>query len=136
MSTTQNILYSAVQSVHNLGAVAVMSGTLGGAAMHTPAVRKTLAWIALAGWGTQALSGATFGAVSYYFYHRFPDIGEPATTALYIKMACAATGFMLLAAYLYWGAKWKEAGVNRLWLASAVLAFTALCSAAVLRWFS
>jgi hypothetical protein len=136
MSTTQNILYSAVQSVHNLGAVAVAGGTLSGAVLKSPAARKTLAWIALAGWGTQAVSGATFGAVSWYFYHKFPDIGETATTALYIKMACAASGFMLLAAYLYWGAKWKEAAINRVWLISALLAFTALFSAAVLRWFS
>lgn len=136
MSTTQNILYSAVQSVHNLGAVAVAGGALAGNVMKNPATRRILAWIALAGWGTQALSGATFGAVSYYFYHKFPDIGEPATTALFIKMACAASGFTLLAAYLYWGAKWKESKINRLWLTSAALAFTALCAAAVLRWFS
>ncbi len=136
MSTTQNILYATVQSVHNLGAVAVTAGALGGAVMRSPAIRKPMAWIALAGWGTQAVSGATFGAVSYYFYHRFPDIGEPATTALYIKMACAASGFTLLAVYLYWGARWKETGTNRIWLVSALLAVTALCSAAVLRWFS
>ncbi len=136
MSTTQNILYATVQSVHNLGAVAVTAGALGGAVLKRPGGRIPLAWIALVGWGTQALSGATFGAVSYYFYHRFPDIGEPATTALYIKIACAACGFTLLAAYLAWGANWSESGQNRAWLISAAFAFTALCSAAVLRWFS
>ncbi len=136
MSTTQNIIYSSVQAVHNLGAVAVTAGTLSGAALKTPRARKTLAWIALAGWGTQGLSGATFGAVSYYFYRKFPDIGEPATTALYIKMACAALGFLLLTAYLYRGASWRESARDRAWLVSAVLAITALSSAAVLRWFS
>ncbi len=136
MSTTQNIIYSSVQAVHNLGAVAVTGGALSGAVLKAPALRKTLGWIALAGWGTQALSGATFGAVSYYFYHKFPDIGETATTALYIKMTCAALGFLLLAAYLYRGAGWRESARDRAWLVSAVLAITALGSAAVLRWFS
>jgi hypothetical protein len=136
MSTTQNILYSAVQSVHNLGAVAVAAGTLAGAVSKKPAARKTLAWIALAGWGTQAVSGATFGAVSYYYYHQFPDIGPIATTALYVKMVSAASGFTLLAAYLYWGAQWKDSSAERTWRVSALLALTALCSAAVLRWFS
>ena len=136
MSTTQNILYSSVQAVHNLGAVAVTAGALGGAVLKDRAVRKTLAWLALAGWGTLALSGATFGAVSWYFYHRFPDIGDTATSALYVKMVCAATGFFLLAAYLYRGASWSERGRERAWLASAILAITALSSAAVLRWFS
>lgn len=136
MSTTQNLLYTTIQAAHNFGAVAVVSGALGGAILKDPAARKNLAWLALAGWGTQALSGATFGAVTYYFSHKFPDIGDIATTALYVKMACAAAGFTLLAAYLLWGANWPEGRKNLVWVGSAVLAFTALGAAAVLRWFS
>jgi hypothetical protein len=136
MSDSQNLLYTAVQAVHNFGAVAVVSGALGGMILKDAAARKNLAWLALAGWGTQAVSGASFGAVTYYFSHKFPDIGDIATTALFLKMACVAAGFALLAAYLFSGANWPEGRRDVVWLASSVLAFTALSAAAVLRWFS
>lgn len=136
MSTTQNLIYATVQVAHNLGAVAVAGGTLSGLVLKTTPTRKSLAWFALAGWGTQALSGAAFGAVSYYYYHKFPDIGDIATAALLLKMGCVAAGFSLLAAYLFWGANWPEGRKDGVWLASAALAFTALSAAAFLRWFS
>jgi len=136
MSATQNLIYATIQVAHNLGAVAVVGGSLSGVILKNPGVRKNLAWLALAGWGTQALSGATFGAATYYFSHKFPDIGDIATAALMLKMACVATGIVLLAAYLFWGANWPEGKRNGAWLASTVLAFTALSAAAVLRWFS
>lgn len=136
MSTTQNLIYATIQAAHNLGAVAVVGGSLSGVILKNPGVRKNLAWLALAGWGTQALSGATFGAVTYYFSHKFPDIGDIATTALILKMACVAVGFVLLAAYLFWGANWPDGKRNSVWFASAALGITALSAAAVLRWFS
>lgn len=136
MSTTQNLIYSAVQAAHNFGAVAVVGGALGGVVVKHPGPRKILAQIALAGWAVQALSGGTFGAVSYYYYGKFPDIGNTAWTALFIKMACVATGFTLLAAYLAWGADWAESKRNGAWHASLALGVTALSAAAVLRWFS
>jgi hypothetical protein len=136
MSATQNLIYATVQAAHNFGAVAAVGGSLAGAVLRNSEVRKNLARITLGGWGTQAISGATFGAVSYYYYHKFPDIGEIATTALMIKMGCVAIGFILLAAYLVWGANWAERKRNGVWHASLLLAVTALSAAAVLRWFS
>ncbi len=136
MSATQNLIYATVQVAHNLGAVAVVGGSLAGMSNAFAGARNKLARIALAGWGIQALSGATFGAVSYYYYHKFPDIGEIATAALVLKMGCAAAGFALLAAYLGWGAKWPEGSARGTLTASLALGITALSAAAVLRWFS
>jgi len=136
MSAAQNLIYATVQVAHNLGAVAVVGGSLGGTLLKNPETRKNLAWLALAGWGTQALSGATFGAASHYFYGKFPDIGEIASAALMLKMACATIGLMLLAAYLAWSKNWTDRKRNGAWHASSALAVTALSAAAFLRWFA
>ena len=136
MSAAQNLIYATVQVAHNFGAVAVVGGSLGGTIIKSTAIRKNLAWLALAGWATQALSGAAFGAVSYYFYGKFPDIGDIATAALQIKMACVTLGLVLLFTYLLRGTGWTDGSRNIAWLASSALAVMALSSAAFLRWFS
>lgn len=136
MSAAQNLVYSAIQVAHNFGAVAVVGGSFIGALLKNPGARKNLAWLVLAGWSVQAISGATFGAATYYFAGKFPDIGDIATAALMLKMTCAAVGFILLSAYLYWGARWSEKRCDWVWVASSALAITALSAAAVLRWFS
>jgi hypothetical protein len=99
-------------------------------------MRKSLAWIALVGWAAQAASGGAFGAVSWLYYGRFPDIHGIAIAALLIKIACAAAGFMLAAAYIHSGIGWSERARQATWRALAVLAVTALTAAAFLRWFS
>ncbi len=136
MSTAQNLAYSVVQVAHNFGAVAAVGGSLAALRIKDAVPHRRLAWLALAGWGTQAVSGIAFGATSYYFYGRLPDIAGVAVVALVIKMVCVAIGFVLLAAYLYWGARWKERGRTGVWHASFTLAVVALTSAAFLRWFS
>lgn len=136
MSTSQNLAYAIVQVAHNFGAAAVVGGSLAALKFRSAETRRQLAWLVLAGWGTQAASGAAFGAVSYYFYHRFPDISGIAVMALTIKMGCVAIGFLLLAAYLYRSAAWSVVKSNAVWAASSVLAATALFAAAFLRWFS
>jgi hypothetical protein len=136
MSVAQNLSYAIVQVVHNLGAIAAVGGSFAATSLKKTDTRKKLAWLALAGWGTQAASGAAFGAVSYYFYHRFPDISGVAIDALMIKMACVAAGLLLLSAYLAWGANWPEGKIKGVYIASFALAITALCAAAFLRWFS
>ncbi len=136
MSATQNLTYAIVQVAHNFGAVAVLGGSLAATKFRAVETRKWLAWITLAGWGTQAVSGAAFGAVSYYYYHQFPDISGIAVVALAIKMTCVAIGFLLLATYLFWGANWTIGKMNAVWITSSALAVTALSSAAFLRWFS
>ena len=136
MSAVQNLAYSVVQVAHNFGAVATVGGSIAAVKFRGVDTRRKLAWLVLCGWGTQAASGALFGAVSYYFYHKFPDISGLALDALGIKMACAATGFLLMAAYLFRGERWAITTMHRAWLLSAALAVTAITSAAFLRWFS
>lgn len=136
MSTTQNLSYSVIQVVHNFGAVAVVGGSLAALRLREKAARRKLGYLALAGWLTQAASGATFGIVTYYYHHQLPDISGIATYALGIKMICATLGILMLAAYLWRSASWTEQGRNRVWHSSSALAITALSAAAFLRWFS
>jgi hypothetical protein len=136
MSATQNLSYAVIQVVHNFGAVAVVGGSLIALRVRESAGRRKLGYLALAGWLTQAASGATFGMVSYYYYGKFPDISGIASYALGIKMLCATLGILILAAYLWRGERWAEQGRNQVWLSSSALAITALSAAAFLRWFS
>ncbi|HXU92724.1 MAG TPA: hypothetical protein VFP33_03615 [Gallionella sp.] len=135
MSDAQNLAYSAVQVLHNFGAVATVGGSFA-ALLAPPEVRKKLAWLAFAGWTTQAVSGTAFGLTSYYFYHRFPDISGIAIAALAIKILCVATGFLIVASYLFLSGNCPERFRNLVWPASTVLAATALTAAAFLRWFA
>jgi hypothetical protein len=136
VSVAQNLAYSVIQVVHNAGAVAVVGGSFAALKLRAVETRQKLAWLTLAGWGAQAASGAVFGAVSYYFYHQFPDISGVAEIALGIKIACAASGFTLMTAYLFWGSKWALKRMNLAWGVTHALAATALTAAAVLRWFA
>jgi hypothetical protein len=136
VSVTQNLTYSVIQVVHNAGAVAAVGGSFAAIKLRAVETRQRLAWLTLAGWGAQAASGAVFGAVSYYFYHQFPDISGVAEIALGIKMACAAAGFTLMVAYLFFSSGWSLPNMNRTWVATHALAATALTAAAVLRWFA
>lgn len=136
MSDVQNLSYAAIQLVHNLGAVAVVGGSMIALKWHERAMRRKLAQLVLIGWLTQAASGATFGLTTFYFHHALPDISGIATYALGIKMICATLGILLLAAYLWTGERWEEQRLDRMWISSSVLAVTAISSAAFLRWFS
>ena len=132
----QNLAYAVIQIVHNFGAVAVVGSAVYALWPGQAGMRKSLAWVMLAGWAAQAASGGAFGGVSWLYYGRFPDIHGIAVVALLIKMACAAAGFMLAAAYLYNGIAWRERAQQFVWRILAVLAVTALTAAAFLRWFS
>ena len=134
----QNLSYAAIQVVHNFGAVAVVGSAVCALwpGLGLAGMRRPLAWAMLFGWAAQAASGAAFGGVSWLYYGRFPDIHGIAVAALLIKIACAAAGFMLAAAYLYRGAGWRERAQQATWRTLAALAATALTAAAFLRWFS
>jgi hypothetical protein len=133
----QNLAYALVQLVHNFGAVAV-TGSAAAAwwAGGRPPVLHRLAWLALAGWALQAASGAAFGAVSYAWYGRFPELHGIAVAALAVKIGCAASGFLLAAAYLRFAGGWDERRRRGSWRALFALAATALSGAAFLRWFA
>jgi hypothetical protein len=136
MSAAQNLGYAVIQVVHNLGAVATVGGSLSAVWLRERTTRRRLACLVLGGWMTQAASGGAFGAVSYYYYGRFPDISGIAIYALGIKMICATLGILLLGAYLWRGATWTEATADNVWLSSSALAITAISAAAFLRWFA
>lgn len=142
MSDAHNLIYSAIQVVHNFGAVMTVGGSF--AAMQVPAeARRKLAWLVFAGWMTQAVSGPAFGMASYYFYGRFPDIAGIAIAALTIKIVCVALGFLVIAAWLCPCTRLIPSCSSCMgrygelvWPTSALLAATALTAAAFLRWFA
>jgi len=135
----QSLSYAVIQVVHNFGAVAVVGSAISAISalgLGSAGQGRRLAWINLLGWVAQGISGGAFGAVSWFYYGRFPDIHGIAIGALLIKLACAATGFMLSAMYLYRGKQWREGSRQLIWKLLAVLAIVALTAAAFLRWFS
>lgn len=134
----QNLSYALIQVIHNLGAVAVVGAAVFGRwpLPPAPAVRRALAWLILAGWLLQGLSGAGLGAVSLAYYGELPDIHGIARAALQLKMGCAAAGFLLAMAYLRHEGKWPEERRRSAWAGLIALGITALTSAAFLRWFA
>ncbi len=119
MSAAQNLGYSVIQVVHNFGAVATVGGSIVATKLRDSVTRRRLAILVLIGWATQALSGATFGMVTYYYYGHFPDIAGIAVDALGIKMVCATLGILLLSIYLWLGADWTTQAKNRAWRSSS-----------------
>jgi len=87
-------------------------------------------------WAVQLLSGAAFGATSYYYAGHFPDIHGVAIAALGVKLVCASAGFLLASAYVKWASGWSVRRCFHAWCALAAFAAAALASAAFLRWFS
>ncbi len=134
----QNLGYTVVQIAHNFGAVAVVGSAFMALwlAPEQAIKRRQLAWLMLAGWAVQAASGSAFGALSWLYYGQLPDIHGIAIAALLIKISCAASGFVLVALYLYRDQTWAETNAKTIWRTLAALAATALTAAAFLRWFS
>ncbi|MBI3093682.1 MAG: hypothetical protein HYY97_02320 [Rhodocyclales bacterium] len=138
MPDLQNLAYALTQVAHNFGAAAVVGGAVFARwpARQARELRRRLAWLVLAGWLLQGASGGAFGAVSYAYYGRFPDIHGIAVAALLTKMASAGAGLVLAAAYLKLESGWTEARRDGAWAGLAALAAIALAAAAFLRWFS
>lgn len=134
----QNLFYALIQVVHNFGAVTVL-GTAATAlwiVRGNAAVQHRLAWLLAVAWAVQAISGTGFGVATFYFEGHLPDIHGIAVIALLIKIACAMTGFVLVAAYIKWHSGWAAKQQLGVWLTSFILGAIALGSAAFLRWFS
>ena len=130
----QSLAYAVTQVIHNIGAVTVVGGSVVAVAWHESIVWRKLSRMVLAGWIVQALSGTTFGAISYYYYAQFPDLLGIAVVALIVKVVCAALGVALATVQLT--GLFSEAALRFSWLAMCFLGVLALTSAAVLRWFS
>lgn len=138
MTDLQNLGYAIVQVVHNFGAAAVVGGAafmLYMAPQPAPLQRKFV-WLVGFGWGTQALSGMVFGAISYHYYGKFPDIQASAIAALVVKMLCAVSGLSVVALYLRYADGWADRQRHIAWRILFVLGAIALSAAAFLRWFS
>ena len=131
---SQNLAYAIAQIVHNFGAVAVVGGAACALARSDAGTQRKLAGLVLVAWLTQAVSGAAFGAISFYYYAKFPDIHGVAVAALIVKVVCAVFGFTLAMWQLL--ARHSEVSRRYSWLALCGLGMLALGSAAVLRWFS
>lgn len=134
----QSLSYALTQVAHNFGAVAVVGGALFARwpqPLSHPA-RRPLAWLVLAGWLVQAMSGAAFGAISYAWYGKFPDIHGLAVAALLLKMACAASGIIVATLLLYFARGWSDRQRDAAWRALLLLGVLALTAAAFLRWYS
>ena len=134
----QNLAYALIQVVHNFGAAGVVGGAVAARLLagEMPAAQRRLAWLVLFGWLAQAASGAGFGAVSHYFYGRFPDLHDLALAALLVKLACAAGGALLAAVFLRQASGWPAPRCRAAWNVLIGLAATALTAAAFLRWFA
>ncbi len=130
----ESFLYAGVQIAHNFGAAAIIGLPIAALWFNPPqpALRK-MAGLTLIAWLLQAVSGAGFGTVSFFQEGALPEIHHLALAALCTKIACAALAVSLLALYFLRGAAVPG---NATWRGLAILAVTALTSAAVLRWFS
>lgn len=131
----ESTLYALVQVIHNFGAVVVVG--VPAAALYfrpTAGLLRPLAWLLVSGWLVQLVSGAGFGAVSYWLYEALPELHWFARTALVVKILCALAGAALSLRWLLRGDgdEWRSAP----WRAQASLGATALLAAALLRWFS
>lgn len=133
----QNLGYALTQVAHNFGATAVVGGAAASLWLAPrPELDRAIAWMVCLGWATQIASGAAFGAISFYYYGKFPDISGLAIAALAIKVACAASGFLLATFYLLRAANLTATTRRKIRLTLAGLGGTALTAAAFLRWFS
>ena len=144
-----DFLYSCVQLVHNLGAAAVVGspavaswlvGSTRRAGNDHPAatgsIRRRLAWFTVIAWSMQVISGAGFGATTYFLKHELPDLTGIALAALLIKISCAVTSLILALTYLRSGARWTDRMQLVTWQALFLLGLAALMSAAFLRWYA
>lgn len=134
----ENLAYTGVQLAHNFGAVAVVAAAAAAIWLvpESALLQRKLARLMALGWVVQGVSGASFGAVSYGFYGKFPDIKGIAIAALAIKIVCAVIGFVLVMGYLEKAGAWSAEQRHTTWRVLTVFAFIPLVSAAFLRWFA
>lgn len=134
----ENLNYAIVQLVHNFGAAAVIGFAIFAVypGAQSASVQRRLAWLVGLGWAVQAISGMGFGAVSYYYYERLPDLSGVAFAALLIKISCAVGGLTMAMLYVRRAGDWAMAQRTAAWKFLCILGVTALAAAAFLRWYA
>jgi hypothetical protein len=134
----ENLNYAIVQLAHNFGAAAVVGFAI--LALYPAAqpvtVQRRFAFFVGLGWAVQVVSGVGFGAVSYYYYEKFPDLSGVAFAALLIKIFCAVGGLAIAVLLARRAAGWTGARRRTAWKLLGALGVTALAAAAFLRWFA
>ena len=134
----ENLNYAIVQLAHNFGAAAVVGFAilaLYPAAQPVTVQRRFALFVGL-GWAVQVVSGMGFGAVSYYYYDKLPDLHGVAFAALLTKILCAAVGLGIAVLYVRRAAGWTDERRRTAWKLLGGLGVTALAAAAFLRWFA
>ncbi len=134
----ENLNYAIVQLAHNFGAAAVVGFAILALYPAAPVatVQRTLALFVGLGWAVQVVSGMGFGAVSYYYYEKFPDLSGVAFAALLIKIFCAGGGLGIATLFVRRAADWTEQQRRAAWKGLGALGVTALAAAAFLRWYA
>ena len=132
----QSFLYALIQSIHNIGAVVIVGVGAYGLFFAHQNTRRVLAVVQALGWSIQGLTGAAFGATTFYFYHQLPDIHGVAILALLIKISCVVSGFVTSALYVLLCSRLSPAISKFAWSMMFGLGVIAISSAAFLRWYS
>jgi hypothetical protein len=132
-----DLVYTLVQLLHNLGAVAVVGGPAAALTLAPPAgpLRRRLALAVLLAWALQAATGAGFALASWRLKGALPEIAGVALAALAIKLAATAGGIVLGAFLLRSRRGGSPRAERAAWAASLALAVAAISAAAFLRWY-
>jgi hypothetical protein len=92
----ENVAYALVQVAPNFGSAAVIGSPV--CVLYVRLAVETerrLARLTLLGWIVQAVSGAAFGAVGFYYYEELTDLQAIALGALGVKIGCTVSGIAL-----------------------------------------
>jgi hypothetical protein len=130
----ESLVYSLIQIIHNLNAALLLGIPLSGlycGFQKWGSVRNLRLLTGL--WALQGITGAAFGAASYWLFGALPDLQPIALAALEAKVACVVTALGLSTVLLM---RPPLAQRRPAWIGLAVLGGTALSAAAVLRWYS
>jgi len=131
-----DLAYALVQVGHNLGAAGVVAPPA--AALwwaREAAPRRRLAWLSLAVWSLQALTGAGFAAVSWTTKGALPEVESIALAALATKLLCTVVGIAVGLLLVRARAGASLIVPSRLWSTSLAAGVVALVGAAFLRWY-
>ena len=132
-----DLVYALIQSVHNLGAVAVVglpAAALARRGLGAPPSRMLTVALAL-GWTVLAASGVGFGLASLGLKGALPEIDGVARWALAVKLAGAFVGLSSSAWAALGFARLSTRAHARIASCSLIAAAAPLAAAAVLRWY-
>lgn len=132
----ENLLYTLIQIAHNFGAVAVTGSPAAGWFLERRGISaRRVAFVLLAGWLLQGISGVGFAIISYCLKGALPEVAGVALWALSIKIIVTVIGFALSIIMIKRGEAWRIQVRVLAWQALLTATVAALAAAAVLRWY-